>query len=131
MYDYSALKEYQAIDIQSKVSSSTPHSLVAMLLEGVLKKLATAGGAIERNDIAKKGELLSSSIRIIDSLRASLDFERGGELADNLGALYDYMERRLLEANLNSDASIVTEVSALLNQIKEGWDAIPNELRGA
>jgi flagellar protein FliS len=124
MYNYDALNEYQQIDIQSKVSNSTPHSLVTMLLQGVLDKLAKAGGAIQRNDIAERGRTISESIRIIDNLRASLDFENGGTISTGLASLYDYMERRLVEANAQSNVQILEEVVTLINEIKSGWDTI-------
>lgn len=130
MYNNSALKQYQTVDVHSKLGASSPHSLVAMLLDGVLQKIARASGAIQRGDLAQQGEDLSAGIRIIDSLRASLDYTKGGEVASNLGAIYDYIERRLLEANTKSDIRIIAEVTSLVNQIKSGWDAIPNELRG-
>ncbi|MCH8134465.1 MAG: flagellar export chaperone FliS [Proteobacteria bacterium] len=131
MYDISELSQYQAVALQSKVSSSTPHSLIAMLLDGILEKLAIASGAMQRGNLSMQGSAISSGIRIIDGLRASLDYNNGGELASNLGAMYDYMERRLAEANLNSDTKIIAEVVSLVTQIKSGWDAIPVKLRGA
>lgn len=130
MYDQTVLNQYKTIDVQTRVSSSTPHSLVAMLLDGILQKLAKASGAMQRGDLSEQGESLSAGIRIIDGLRASLDYSKGGELASNLGSMYDYMERRLVEANLGSDRDIIGEVVSLVNQIKSGWDAIPNEHRG-
>ncbi|MFN3162838.1 MAG: flagellar export chaperone FliS [Pseudohongiellaceae bacterium] len=131
MYNQTLLNEYQQIGVQSKVNSSNPHSLVAMLLDGLLEKLARAQGALERGDLNNKGVALSSGIRIIDGLRASLDFQRGGDIANNLGSMYDYMERRLVEANAKSDSKIVAEVVSLVNEIKDGWDSIPAEYRGA
>lgn len=124
MYNYDALNEYQQIDIQSKVSNSTPHSLVSMLLQGVLDKLAKANGAIHRKDIAQRGQTISESIRIIDNLRASLDLSNGGTIATGLASLYDYMERRLVEANAQSNPHIVEEVITLVNEIKSAWDTI-------
>jgi flagellar protein FliS len=131
MYNQTLLNEYQQIGVQSKVNSSNPHSLVAMLLDGLLEKLARAQGALERGDLNNKGVALSSGIRIIDGLRASLDYQRGGDIANNLGSMYDYMERRLVEANAKSDSKIVAEVVSLVNEIKDGWDSIPAEYRGA
>ncbi|GAB5499144.1 MAG: flagellar export chaperone FliS [Pseudohongiellaceae bacterium] len=131
MYNQTLLNEYQQIGVQSKVNSSNPHSLVAMLLDGLLEKLARAQGALERGDLNNKGVALSSGIRIIDGLRASLDYQRGGDIATNLGSMYDYMERRLVEANARSDSKIVAEVVSLVNEIKDGWDSIPAEYRGA
>ncbi|GJM11656.1 MAG: flagellar protein FliS [Pseudohongiella sp.] len=124
MYNYDALNEYQRVDIQSKVSSSTPHSLVSMLLQGVLDKLAKASGAIERQDISERGQAISESIRIIDNLRASLDIVNGGEIANNLASLYDYMERKLVEANAQANEQILGEVVTLINEIKSAWDTI-------
>ena len=124
MYNSSAINQYQSVEVQSKVAASNPHKLISMLLEGALKKIAIASGATKRGDVAMKGASLSGAMRIIDSLRASLDLERGAEIADNLTALYSYMERRLLEANQKSDVSIMAEVSTLLTEIKSSWDKI-------
>lgn len=131
MHDHSGLNQYQTVGLHSKVASASPHSLVAMLLDGLLEKLAKASGAMQRGDLSLQGSAVSSAMRIIDALRASLDHERGGELAGNLGAMYDYMEKRLVEANLDSNIKIIAEVTSLIDQIKFGWDAIPDELRGA
>lgn len=130
MYNQTLLNEYQQVGVQSKVNSSTPHSLVSMLLDGLLEKLVRAEGALNRGDAQNKGAALSSGIRIIDGLRASLDFQKGGEIAANLGSMYDYMERRLVEANAQSDKRIIAEVASLVNEIKDGWDSIPVDLRG-
>ena len=128
MYNYDALNEYQTNHIQGKVSTSSPHGLVSMLLQGVLDKLAKATGAIERNDIPARGKAISEGIRIIDNLRASLDTSRGGTIAGSLGSLYDYMERRLVQANMLADKKILSEVSALLEEIKSAWDTISSEV---
>ena len=129
MYNYDALNEYQQNHIQGQVTTSTPHSLVAMLLQGVLDKLAKASGAIQRNDIPARGKAISEGIRIIDNLRASLDVDNGGAIAVSLGSLYDYMERRLVQANAMADAKIIGEVAMLLDEIKSAWDTIALETR--
>ena len=131
MYDRFGINQYQKVGVESRVSTSNPHNLVTMLFDGLLENLAKASGAIERRNIAEKGAAISAGIKIIAGLRASLDYEKGGEIASNLGAMYDYMERRLLEASTESDAGIVAEVVSLVKQIKAGWDAIPTEYRGA
>ncbi|MCL4104561.1 UNVERIFIED_CONTAM: hypothetical protein GTU68_047523 [Idotea baltica] len=100
-----------------------------MQLDGALDRLASAKGAILRNEISRKGELLSSAIAIIDSLRASLDLQRGGEIAANLQALYDYMESQLVEVSMTSDVSLLDQVGSLLKEIRTGWEAMPNEVR--
>ena len=124
-----ALDQYKSVGVQSGMTDATPHQMIAMLLDGALDRIASAKGSIERNEVAKKGELLGSDIAIIDGLRASLDFDNGGEIAANLASLYDYMERRLLEANVSDDAEILDEVGGLLKEIRAGWESIPEEIR--
>lgn len=109
--------------VVAEVEGASPHRLIQMLYEGGLQKIAVAKGAIQRKDIAAKGDNIGKAIAIIGGLRASLDLSQG-EIAVNLGRLYDYMERRLLEANLKSDAEILDEVSGLLREVKTAWDAI-------
>lgn len=124
-----ALDQYKAVGVQSGMTDATPHQMITMLLDGAVDRISSAKGAIDRNEIARKGELLGSAIAIIDGMRASLDYEGGGEIAANLGSLYDYMERRLVEANTESDKEMLDEVSALLKEIKAGWESIPADVR--
>lgn len=124
-----ALSQYRSVGVQGSIADANPHRLIQMLLEGALDKVNTAKGHMERGEIAAKGKHISWAISIIDGLRASLDLSAGGELAGNLDALYDYMNRQLLNANLRNDAALLDEVRGLLQEIKQGWDAIPAELR--
>jgi len=127
----SALKQYQAVGVQTGVQNATPHQLISMLLEGAIDRVSAARGAIERSEVARKGELISRAIEIVDNLRASLDHEKGGQLSSNLASLYDYMEQRLVEANLGSDVEKLSEVAALLTEIQTAWDEIPLDQRVA
>ena len=124
-----ALDQYKAVGVQSGMTDATPHQMITMLLDGALDRIASAKGAIARNEVARKGELLGSAIAIIDGMRASLDYNGGGEIAANLGSLYDYIERRLLEANTSDDTAVLDEVSGLLKEVKSGWDSIPADVR--
>ncbi|MCB1666990.1 MAG: flagellar export chaperone FliS [Porticoccaceae bacterium] len=126
-----ALSQYQSISVQSGITDATPHQMVAMLFDGALDRVSSAKGSIARNEAGRKGELLGSAIAIVDGIRASLDYEKGGEIAANLGSLYDYIERRLLEANVKSDVAILDEVSSLLKELKAGWESIPHDIRKA
>lgn len=122
----SALQQYQQVGAQSSVAYATPHRLIQILMEGFFARIATAKGYVQRQDIPTKCEQISKAIDIIGGLREALNLEAGGELATNLDALYDYIQRRLVEANLRSDDAILDEVADLLRPIKEGWDAIGN-----
>lgn len=119
-----AMRQYQSVNTQAQAISADPHRLIQMLIEGGLTRLAQARGAMERNQTALKGELVSKTIAIVGGLRQGLDVQKGGELAANLDSLYEYMTTRLMEANLKNDPAILEEVSDLLREVKSGWDAI-------
>lgn len=123
-----AVKQYKQVGAHSGVEAASPHRLIQMLLEGALEKINLAKGYMERNDVALKGSHISWAISIIDGLRMSLDKEAGGEIAENLDALYDYMGRRLAEANLDNNVAMLDEVADLILEIKSAWDAIPEEV---
>lgn len=124
----SALSQYNKTAVQSSASAADPHRIIQMLLEGALDKIAIAKGAAERKDFQVKGRHINWAIAIIDGLRASLDRDAGGELADNLDSLYEYMSRRLFEANSGNDLEILSEVSGLLREVREAWVAIAPEV---
>jgi flagellar protein FliS len=119
-----ALDQYSQTAIRTGIESASPHRLIQMLMEGALGKIAAAKGHMERGEIQQKGGKIGSAISILEGLKSSLDKERGGAIAQNLEDLYIYMERRLIEANRLDDGSLLDEVSELLKQIKEAWDAI-------
>jgi flagellar secretion chaperone FliS len=120
----SALKEYEQVGVRSQVEGAPPQRLVQLMLEGALDRISLARGAMENGQVAAKGERIGKAISLVEALRASLDHERGGELAGNLDALYEYAARRLLEANLRNDVAVLDEVSRLLREIKQAWDRI-------
>jgi flagellar secretion chaperone FliS len=122
-----AMDQYGQNAVQARIESASPHRLIQMLLEGALGKIAAAKGHMERGEIRPKGAQIGSAISIMEGLKTSLDMEKGGEIARNLEDLYIYMERRLIEANSSNDASLLDEVSDLLKQIKEAWDAIADQ----
>ncbi len=117
-----AVNSYK-LGVVAEVEEASPHRLIQMLYEGGLQRIAVAKGAIQRNEIAMKGQNISAAISIIGGLRSSLDLSQG-EIARNLDNLYEYMERRLLEANLKNDLEVLDEVSGLLRDVKSAWDAI-------
>ncbi|MEN0037662.1 MAG: flagellar export chaperone FliS [Cellvibrio sp.] len=118
-----ALKQYRQLGIESQVSHASPHRLIQLLFEGALGRLAAAQGAIERGDIAAKGELLGKAIGIVGGLRSSLDME-AGEISERLDQLYEYVNLILLEASRNNDIEKVNEAIQLLKTVKSGWDEI-------
>jgi len=120
----SAMREYEQVGARSQIEGASPERLIQLMLEGALDRVALARGAMENGETAAKGERIGKAISLVEGLRASLDHERGGELAGNLDALYEYASRRLLEANLRNDVAILDEVSNLLREIKQAWDRL-------
>jgi|UPI000375406E flagellar protein FliS len=116
---------YAKVGVETGVSSASPHQLVVMLFDGAMKALGAAIVNMKANNIAAKGEAISKAILIIDSgLRASLDKKAGGEIAEGLDSLYEYMGNRLLLANLKNDVAILEEVQKLLGDLRSAWNAI-------
>ena len=116
-----AMTEYREVDLPSQVQEADPHTLVQLMLDGAVARIVAAHGAVEASDTPLKCELIGKAIGLVEGLRVSLDLERGGDLAANLEALYRYMVRRLLEANLRTDAGILSEVGSLLREVQTGW----------
>lgn len=120
-----AINAYTKIGIESGVNAADPHKLISMLFQGALLAIANAKNGILRKDIAAKGASISRAIAIIgEGLNASLDKSVGGELAQNLSSLYDYMVMRLITANLKNDVDALNEVTRLLTDLKGAWDSI-------
>ncbi|KPJ92992.1 MAG: hypothetical protein AMJ53_08270 [Gammaproteobacteria bacterium SG8_11] len=127
----SGVKAYNQVAVQTGVNDASPHRLIQMLLDAALEKIAKAKGFMLNRKVQDKGENIGLAISIIDVLRASLDMQAGGEISQNLESLYDYMTRRLTEANLKNDVMLLDEVTNLLVPIKQAWDALPQEVRDA
>jgi len=127
MINRNALQQYQQIGVQSSIVDASPHRLIQMLFEGALDRVSKARGSVVRGDVTEKCRHIGAAMAIVDGLSGSLNLEVGGEIANNLAALYDYVGRRLLQANIESSSLMLDEVSNLLGQIKEGWDAISIE----
>ena len=126
----SAAQAYASAGVQSDVATADPLDLVIMLYDGAILALASARMALDNKDIPLRGQKISHAIDIISNgLHASLDYQSGGELADRLGALYNYMVARLIYANLNASAPAIDEVVGLLKELKSGWDAIRDQAR--
>ena len=104
---FSPAQAYSRVAVDTSVMSATPHRLIALLFEGAEQQLLAADTALAAGNLAAKGEAITRTIRIVDEgLKAALD-PRGGEIAENLSALYDYILRRLLELGCRNDRAII------------------------
>jgi flagellar protein FliS len=116
---------YAKVGLETGVVASSPHQLIVMLFEGALVAVRAGHAHMKAGEIQKKGMAISKAILIIENgLRASLDKKAGGQIAESLDSLYDYMGRRLLMANVSNQPEILEEVQTLLLDLKGAWDAI-------
>ena len=125
MYGAKGTQAYAKIEVESAVMSASQQQLVIMLLDGALSAQVRARLFLADGNIPAKGLALSKAINIIENgLKVGLVENNGDELTQNLIALYAYMVRRLLHANVNNDASAIEEVENLLRNIADGWKEV-------
>ena len=115
------LAAYRSTSVHSSLEASDPHRLIVMMLDGALERIATARGLMSHGQGADKAQLLHRAVAIIDELRNSLNFKAGGEVAQNLDALYEYMCQRIMQANAANKPEWLDEVSRLLGEIRTAW----------
>ncbi|MBB1440433.1 flagellar export chaperone FliS [Shewanella frigidimarina] len=124
----SSLQSYRKVSLESEIAVASPHRIIQMMFEGALQRIAQAKYAIQQKNPAQKGENIGKAVSIIAGLSGSLNMDAGADVSANLDSLYEYMLRRLSEANVANDIEMLEEVSALLRTIKEGWDTIPQDM---
>ena len=123
-----SIKKYQN-NYAENVVDADPHQLISIIFKHTLINVAVAKGAISRNEIENKSNAITKGIALVGELQDSLDMEQGGEISENLYHLYDYIIRCLFEANKDNNTDKLDEVTNLISEVKEGWDAIPPEKR--
>lgn len=123
------INAYKKGNLKQDIATADPHRLTLMLMQGALDRMAYAKGCMERKDLAGKSEHLSRVSAILLNLRDTLDLNIGGEVAQNLYALYEFMVQRLLDANVQNNLQIMDEVINLLLPIKTAWASIPEDAK--
>jgi flagellar secretion chaperone FliS len=117
--------------LENRVLSADPLELVQLLYQAATGAVRDARSHLAAGDIGARSRAITKACRILTELAASLDHERGGELSHRLAQLYDYMQRKLIEANFNQIEAPLTEVLGLLTTLSEAWQGIKTEARPA
>jgi flagellar protein FliS len=112
---------------QAQAGTASRTQLVVMLYEGILRFCTAAELAARNNNIAGRHEHLVKAQAILAELLGSLNFEQGGEVAVNLGLVYDYCHRRLVEANLRNDPERIAEVRGLVAELLPAWREVARQ----
>lgn len=121
----SALRLYQQTGTAGELAGASPHKLIDLLLANALDRLASARGAMLRGELPLRVQQVNGVLAILEHLQLALDRDSGGSIAQNLSALYDYLQQRLVTANAAHDAAGLDEVAGLLRTLKSGWEAMP------
>ncbi|MCF2863456.1 flagellar export chaperone FliS [Pseudoalteromonas sp. Cnat2-41] len=123
------VKNYQKEALKTRLAGADRYEVIQILMAGAVEKMVHAKVAIEHKNFEAKAEHLGKASSIIEALRGCLDFEVGGEVTENLYALYSYMLDQLIDASVENNVDKVDEVITLLKEIKSAWDSIPVDVR--
>ncbi len=121
---YGKASAYQSVAAWSSVAEDDPQRLILMLYDGALERIAAARGCMGQGLVTEKSELISRALAIVGELRGTLDLVRGGTIAAHLDDLYEYVARRLVEANAGNRPELLDEASSLLRELRLAWSAI-------
>jgi flagellar protein FliS len=124
----SALSQYGKIKDDTQTMYASPHQLMLMLFDGALEAMSLTIAAIQNENYELRSKQNTRSITIINGMRECLDMEAGGELADNLYSLYQYMAQELFRASFKNDAETVRNIQTMLKDIRGSWEKIPIDL---
>ena len=123
-----ALSQYGKIKDDTQTMYASPHQLMMMLFDGAIEAMSFNIGAIQTNDLEARSKQNTRSITIINGMRECLDMKVGGELADNLYSLYQYMVQELFRASFKNDAETIRNIQTMLKDIRGSWEKIPIDM---
>lgn len=119
-----AVNSYSQVHTHANVETASPHKLIDMLYEGALQRITQARGAMQFKQVEAKGKRINQAISIIGGLRENLNLDQGGEIAENLDALYFYIQGLLAKAHVSNDESKLEEAATLLLDLRGAWKQI-------
>ncbi len=114
----------QVTYVENEVLNASPERLVQMLYEMGLKSIIAARECNRKRDILGRGEHVNKAFEILAELQSGLDFAQGGELATNYARLYDYCQRRLIDAHARQSDETLAEIESLFKDFNEAWQVV-------
>lgn len=117
--------------VETSVTEATPHKLVEMLYQGVLRHAKVAKVFIENKNHEKKAFHINKALSIVTGLKNGVNLDANEEVAGNFYDLYDYCYRTLFEASRNNDASKLDEVVEIIQSLNDAWQQMPSEIKEA
>nr|WP_245587304.1 flagellar export chaperone FliS [Comamonas composti] len=122
-----AANAYTQVGVHSVVEGASPHQLIVLLFDSLNSALNAAKGAMLREEVVEKGLHIGKAVRILEEgLKAAVDVQQGGELAQNLIAIYDYSITQLTLANLRNDVALLQAAQDAVEPVASGWREIAN-----
>lgn len=115
---------YRSVDVASRTGGASPHQLVVILYEDLLRELRLGALAIEAGDHSAKNARLTKGVALLFALEAGLDFGRGAGVADTLSRFYRGCRDAVMRASVENNAGLVREVVTNVGEIAESWKAI-------
>lgn len=117
------MQAYNEIYKKNAISTATPERLIAMLYDGAIGFLDKGINALESGDMENASKMLIRVQDIIYELMSSLDLKRGGEIAQNLYNLYEYMNYRIVNANTQKKAEPAKEAKSMIEDLRSTWNS--------
>jgi flagellar protein FliS len=123
-YSGGARARYQAIDVNSQVEAASPHRLIAILFDEMMKAIDTMLAAQRAGNRTKMIERQSQVTLILLSLETSLDFQNGGDIAMHLRQIYREGRRLVTQGGRTGNPEMIEQARAMLGEIAEAWEQI-------
>ena len=119
-----ARARYQNVDLASRIEAATPHRLVAILLDELMKSLDAMMAACRVSDFVQRGVRQSRALSILHGLEGSLDYEKGGDIAASLAAIYAQARKLVLAGARDNDPDTLLKAREMIGEIASAWDSI-------
>jgi flagellar protein FliS len=126
---FGARARYQSVDLASQIEGASPHRLVQIMFDELIKAIDALAVAVRRRDLAQRAQRQSRALAILNGLETSLDFEKGGEIAAGLATIYRQARRALIQACRDDDADAIARAGQQLGEIASAWTAIADRAR--